>query len=92
MGLSGEGAGRPATSVPAPPATFPIVLPSHSPFWALALTVCHGGWARAWLRGPGSAVAAEGGGTQLTLDTSRTRPQRLVGAVVRRRKGREASA
>lgn len=43
-------------------------------------------------RGPGSAVAAEGGGTQLSLDTSRSRPQRLVGAVVRRRKGREASA
>lgn len=83
-----------ATSVPAPPATFLLVLYSHSPLWVLALTVRHGGWARAWLGVPGSAVSGIGEDwrTQLRVDTSRSGPQRRVEGVVRRRKGREASA
>lgn len=94
VGLGWEGAGRMATSVRVPPATFPLVLYSHSPLWALALTVRHGGWARAWLGGPGSAEGGsrEDWGTQLRVDTSRSGPRRRVRGVVRRRKGRQASA
>lgn len=36
--------------------------------------------------------SGEDWGTQLRVDTSRSGPQRRVGGVVRRRKGREASA
>lgn len=69
-GAARTGGGRTATSVPAPPATFPFIFPSHPPLWALAFTVRHGGWARAWLGGPGSAaVVAKAGepSSRLTL-------------------------
>ena len=74
---------------------FPSVLDSHPLLWALVLTVRHGGWARSWIGSPGErsvAVAAKTGGTQLPPDTSRSGPRQRAGAVVRRRKGREASA
>ena len=63
-GLGWEGAGRAATSVPAPPATFPLALLSPPPLWALVLTVRHGGWAGAWVWRPGiGGGSGEGGGT-----------------------------
>ena len=74
---------------------FPSVLDSHPLLWALVLTVRHGGWARSWIGSPGErsvAVAAKTGGTQLPPDTSRSGPRQRAGAVVRRRKGREARA
>ena len=74
---------------------FPSVLDSHPLLWALVLTVRHGGWARSWIGSPGEgsvAVAVKTGGTQLPPDTSRSGLRQRAGAVLRRRKGREASA
>lgn len=92
-GKGWEGAGRTATSVPAPPATVsprPLLSPSARG------TDPH---RQSWRLGPGlgkgsgfSGGSREGGETRLPLDTSRSGPRRQAGPVVRKRKDREASA